>query len=260
MAETFRRREIKYRVDEARLPGLLEEIGRHAVPDAYNADGRTYSITNLYMDTPDDWFIRRSLRGPRYKEKLRLRGYGTAFDEHTPVYLEIKKKVNKVVNKRRIRLPLGEAMRYLDHPDPAALQAADRQVGAEIAWLLHSHPAVPKLFLAYERLAFSGTEDAGLRITFDSRIRTRRERVDLTAGNDGEALLPADERLMEIKVPGAIPFWLARLLSAYQITPTHFSKYGAEYRRRIQQEEDIVCCSPCKPYLQPQNRPCRFGA
>ena len=78
MAEIFRRREIKYRLDETRLPGILEEISRHAVPDAYNADGREYGIVNLYMDTPDDWFIRRSLRGPRYKEKLRLRGYGGA--------------------------------------------------------------------------------------------------------------------------------------------------------------------------------------
>ena len=176
------------------------------------------------------------------------------------MYLEIKKKVDKIVNKRRIRLPLGDAMRYLDHPDPGALPASDRQVGAEIAWLLHSRPAAPKLFLAYERLAFSGTEDAGLRITFDSGIRTRRDRVDLTAGNDGEALLSADERLMEVKVPGAIPFWLARLLSEYAIVPTHFSKYGAEYRRKIQQEEDAGCCSPCKPCLQHQSQPCRFGA
>ena len=46
------------------------------------------------------------------KEKLRLRGYGIPSLEDK-VYLEIKKKVNGLVNKRRTRLVLKEAYNYL---------------------------------------------------------------------------------------------------------------------------------------------------
>ena len=35
---------------------------------------------------------------------------------------------------------------------------------------------------------------------------------------------------MEIKLPGAAPLWLARLLSENDIFPTSFSKYGAAYQ------------------------------
>jgi len=50
--------------------------------------------------TQDNQLIRHSVSKPRYKEKLRLRSYGVPSLD-AKVYLEIKKKVNGLVNKRR---------------------------------------------------------------------------------------------------------------------------------------------------------------
>ena len=38
---------------------------------------------------------------------------------------------------------------------------------------------------------------------------------------------------MEIKIPGAAPLWLARLLSENGVFPTSFSKYGAYYKQFV---------------------------
>ena len=63
-------------------------------PDAFAHS----SISNLYYDTPDFRMVRRSLEKPMYKEKLRLRSYGTPENTST-VFPEIKKKAMGIVYK-----------------------------------------------------------------------------------------------------------------------------------------------------------------
>ena len=46
---------------------------------------------------------------------------------------------------------------------------------------------------------------------------------------------------MEVKLPGAAPLWLARLLSENGIFPTSFSKYGTLYREHILKKELTYC-------------------
>ena len=42
----------------------------------------------------------------------------------------------------------------------------------------------------------------------------------------GEKLLKEGERLMEVKILGAMPMWLSEILSELSIFPVGFSKYG----------------------------------
>jgi len=48
------------------------------------------TIRNLYFDTDHYRLIRRSIEKPTYKEKLRLRSYGSAASD-SPVFVELKK-------------------------------------------------------------------------------------------------------------------------------------------------------------------------
>ena len=77
----------------------------------------------------------------------------------------------------------------------------------------------------------SGIEDEELRITFDRNIRWRGYDVTLSSGDAGELLLPADQRLMEIKISASFPLWLSKLLSELKIYPASFSKYCTAYTR-----------------------------
>ena len=144
---------------------------------------------------------------------------------------ELKKKYKGVVYKRRVRMPLNIAAAYLTGrcppPDPG-------QITREIDWFRSRYPGLaPAMYLSYERSAFCGRDDNGLRITFDRRILWRRDTLDLTAGSGGSPLLAPDERLMEIKCVGAMPLWLAEALSDLAIWPSTFSKYGNAYKESL---------------------------
>ena len=103
----FKRIEKKYLLSEKQYEALFRRTGFHLKPDEY---GRS-TVMSLYLDTPDHRIIRNSIEAINYKEKLRLRSYGTATPEST-VFLELKKKLGGVVYKRRISLTFTQAEWY----------------------------------------------------------------------------------------------------------------------------------------------------
>ncbi len=230
--QIFQRLETKYRLDESQLHALLPRLLEHMDPDVHCTNGREYSIYSMYYDTPDNQIIRRSIAKPYYKEKLRMRSYTVPSCEEDTVFLELKKKIGGIVNKRRIVAPLGEVRRFLDNGiRPQAKSALQKQVIDEIAFFLSKYDVHPTVAISYDRMAFFGKDDPGLRVTFDHNIRTRRTGLRMENGGAGNLLIPADEWLMEIKIFGAIPLWLAGVLSELHIYKTSFSKYGFEYQQ-----------------------------
>ena len=103
----------------------------------------------------------------------------------------------------------------------------------EIGWFQSFYSTVPKVFIGYDRLAFVGIDDPELRITFDTGLRWRDTDVNLRLGNHGAPIIPDGQVLMEIKIPGASPLWLSRLLAVAGAYPTSFSKYGTCYMNFI---------------------------
>lgn len=215
----FKRYEIKYLLGESQYRAVMAAFPGKTVEDEY---GETM-VCSLYFDTPDCRIIRRSLEKPFYKEKLRLRSYG-AVDENGSVFIELKKKYDSVVYKRREKMTLWRAENFLAHPDKHS------QIASEIAYFLSYYPNVePKTFIGCKRQAYYGANGRDLRITFDTDIVWRDYDLDLRKGSYGNAITQKNQYLMEIKTDGAMPLWLTSVLSANRIYPTSFSKYGRAY-------------------------------
>lgn len=237
MAEMiFARTEKKYRISAEKKERFLQAISPYVDEDAY---GR-YSLCNIYFDTQSDELIRTSIEKPIYKEKLRLRSYGVPC-ETDEVFLEIKKKYKGVVYKRRVMMTLQQAMEYIKTGKIPV--EADSQIMREIDYFINFYHPEPKLYLAYDRLAFTGREDPQLRITVDEEVRSRRDRLDLTQGDEGERLLGDGEAILEIKTNGAMPLWLTGILAQEEIYPISFSKYGEIYKRELLQREKQEKCT-----------------
>ena len=94
-------------------------------------------------------------------------------------------------------------------------------------------PLKAQAVICCDRLAYVGIENEELRITFDRSIRWRDDELSLTFGDSGRELLQNGEVLMEIKMPGSAPLWLADMLSRHGIFPTGFSKYGTCYTKNL---------------------------
>lgn len=221
--DTFKRYEVKYLLSEKKYRLLRQCLQDKLVVDKFGK----ITICNIYLDTPDHRLIRSSLEKPIYKEKLRLRSYGTP-TEGDMVFVELKKKYKGIVYKRREKMELAEAHRYLTENKPPERTS---QIMKEIDWFIKSYPGLlPAMYISYNRIAMNGIEDPQLRVTFDSNILWREEDLELSSGVWGNPLLEEGQRLMEIKIPGAMPLWLSHILDELEIFPVSFSKYGRGYQ------------------------------
>lgn len=233
--EVFNRYENKYFLSQVQLDRVLKEVEQHMVPDQFNGDRNTYSISNIYFDTSDDYLIRTSLSRPSYKEKLRLRAYGIP-DRNDIAFLEMKRKFNGLVNKRRTKIPLQEGYRFAAGGGIVELsKEMNAQVIREISCMVRRYGSLePKVMIAYDRLAYFEKSNPDLRISFDTNIRSRRCNLRLEEGNHGALLIPKGVWLMEIKTASAAPLWLTGLLAREDLYKRSFSKYGYEYQNHVQ--------------------------
>ncbi|MCQ2506052.1 MAG: polyphosphate polymerase domain-containing protein [Lachnospiraceae bacterium] len=229
--EVFNRYEKKYLVTDEQYKQLRMRLNEFMEADAFCKGDGTYSIWNLYYDTKDDLLIRRSIEKPLYKEKLRLRSYG-ATTYHDKVFLEIKKKYNGRVNKRRTKLTLLEAYEYANTKlKPEYKPYMNKQVLNEIDYMVNFYGLKPKVFIAYDRVALFDKNDHDFRVTFDKNIIARRYDLGLHYGAYGDSLLEDGYWLMEVKIANAMPMYMTKLLSELKIKAVSFSKYGTEYKR-----------------------------
>ncbi len=220
---SFKRYEKKYCLNREQLQLFIEKISPYMKKDKF---GR-YTIENIYYDT-DDWqLVRASIEKPVYKEKLRIRSYGMPANDDN-IFVEIKKKYKGVVYKRRISTAPDAAERFLSQGISVPEYG---QIGREIAWFQSFYRTKPKIFIGYDRMAFAGIEDPDLRITFDSNLRYRTYDLDLRLGDYGMHVLAPDEFIMEIKVCGACPLWLCRVISEVGARQISFSKIGCCYKK-----------------------------
>ncbi len=223
----FNRFEKKFLLDEDTYLNFKKELDEYMLEDEYGL----YNIRNIYYDTPTDELIRTSIEGPKYKEKFRVRCYGQPTYD-SMCFLEIKKKYNGLVNKRRVAIPMEEAEDYLIH---GKMPSNPNQIFKEIDYFFSRYNLEPKRYIAYDRLAMFGKEDPEFRVTFDINIRSRTHDLTLYSDEENDFLLEEGTRLMEVKISNAMPLWFAKLLSKYKIYPTSFSKYGNFYKKQLKE-------------------------
>lgn len=222
----FCRYETKHFITAAQKETILQAMQSYMQPDQY---GKTI-IRNLYFDTPAYLLIRRSMDKPVYKEKLRVRSYARATGDST-VFVELKKKYDQVVYKRRVCIPEADAMDWLMGTRPCSQST---QITKEVDHVLGYYGTLrPKVFLSYQREAYYAADGSGFRVTFDDQLLCRQEDLSLRSQVYGTSLLADDQVLMELKCAGGIPLWMTRVLSQEQIYKTSFSKYGAAYKTII---------------------------
>lgn len=226
----FKRYEIKYLLTRKQKESIAAAMKPYMDLDEY---GRS-TIRNIYYDTDNYRLVRKSLEKPVYKEKLRVRSYDTAGPEDK-VFVELKKKYDGVVYKRRIHIPEKEAMDYLAGRTAAPTEG---QITEEIDYFLQFYGNLsPKVFLSYEREAFYTKEPGEFRVTFDENILWRETDLSLGKGIYGTPVLQPGQSLMEIKTPGNIPLWMVKVLSGEQVRKTSFSKYGNAYMEIYHREK-----------------------
>jgi len=222
---TFRRFEIKFVVPDSVAARFRESLQPWMQPDAHSPAGG-YGLESLYYDSPDLRFYWEKIDGTLFRRKVRIRRYVTAepATAETPVWLEIKQRYDRVTQKRRVPLRLGEAVAFLDQR-VRPTEAVDPIVD-EVDVLVRESGLVPTIVTGYHRTAFVGTDhEPGLRVTFDHDLYQRSTDLSMTTTGPEGPLLPPGWVVIEIKVNDRLPGWLSDLIAEHGLTVTRISKY-----------------------------------
>ena len=212
----MKRYELKYLLSDRQSGWFLRKLDDHMKIDEF---GRT-SIASLYYDTPDSRLIRQSLERPVFKEKIRLRSYGLATEE-SPVFLELKRKYDGVVYKRRVQSTIPEVEGFFMGEE---ITGGDQQIRKELTCFRDFHRTlIPACLIIYDRTAFF-QPDGDLRLTIDEAPRCRFTDLNLSS-MDGTSLLPEGYSILELKVQDAMPLWLTSILSEGKIYKTLIETY-----------------------------------
>ena len=231
MAEFFRRVEKKYIIDRDKYLYLKEILKEKMIEDEHGKS----TICNIYFDTDQYDLIRHSTTKPVFKDKIRLRSYNIPTIDST-VFLEIKRKYDGVVSKRRIAMLLSDFYQYLNKYSSANIP--ETQIKKELDYYFKHFDLKPTMFLSYYRRAYYDKENRDFRVTFDSHILAREYDLGLEQGNYGVHILEKNKYIMEIKTLGAIPMWFVKILDELKICPCGFSKYGEAYTQLILNAQD----------------------
>ncbi|MFN8677245.1 MAG: polyphosphate polymerase domain-containing protein [Thermomicrobiales bacterium] len=229
----FNRFELKYVADRRLVEAFRQELPGKLARDPHGVDG-FYPIWSTYYDSPDLRFYWEKFDGEKFRRKLRIRHYGTPGEltGDTPVFAEIKQRVNRVTQKRRVHLPYEAALRLCAGIPPESADPPDSAVIEEIEAMVRQNMLRPTTVVGYVREAFFGRdEDSGLRVTIDSRIRGRDRDLDLRWPGENRYVIPPHLSVVEMKVNERVPYWLTELIARHNISLIRVSKYCQSVER-----------------------------
>lgn len=224
----FNRFELKYLISWEQHKQLAQELTDYMIPDLYGDSQGRYTNTSLYYDSAGYKAYWDKINGHKFRRKVRIRTYTKqAMTPDSLCFVEIKQRINKVVQKKRVQLPYSSAI-ALPKITITNLNDKDQAVVEEVNYLHHTLQLQPTCLVIYNRLAFNGNEhNPGLRVTFDTNLKGRIHHLSLLDQDyvENHFFLPPHCCVMEIKVNNRVPYWLTEFIARHNCTLRRVSKY-----------------------------------
>lgn len=227
MIRRFNRYELKYVLPWSTCEAIMQDLQHHIPRDEHGGEDG-YRLISLYYDSPDFDFFWAKIEGIKFRRKVRLRLYANGdVSRATECLVEIKQRISRTVQKRRLLLPIPEAEALVaGQAPPPGLDRLDAQVADEVLYLALAKHLRPAAITTYLRRAFEGQHrNAGLRVTFDTDVRARTHALKINANAQNQLILPPGWSIMEVKANDAIPVWVLALLGKHQCQLCRVSKY-----------------------------------
>ena len=246
-ANLIDRREFKYLIDAATAAGVRAAIQPFCERDPWAARNPrgVYTIESIYLDNPGLSLFWANEHEQCDRIKMRVRGYAGA--PGSPVFFEVKRRINDVISKARGKVPRALYSELLTNPAAAIPEAIGGKDRGAVERFLAIHRGMqlrPFTVVRYEREPYFSRIDDYARVTFDTAIRaqaTDHYSLDLPARGwralDDAVTQRTLESLvvLELKFTAAVPRWLVNIVERLGLARRSFSKYGTSIRAHYQQ-------------------------
>ena len=232
------RYELKYLIDERCARRVRDFVRVQLRRDrfAQPAMAGAYPVYSIYLDSADLSLFNATLHGHKNRFKLRARYYDHQAD--SPVFFEIKRRVNDIIFKERAAVR-REAVKRLLAGAPASredlIDPDDHDAFSSLHHFCHLRHLVQaggRTIVAYTREAWNAADNDDLRVTFDRAVRGAwfddRQPIDHALAVDGGHWVhpPLDgEVVLELKFTGTYPRWMQELVASCDLYRVCMAKY-----------------------------------
>jgi hypothetical protein len=223
--------EHKYMLDEAKAQAIRRVVADHLELDE-NGVGRpnfSYPVHSLYLDSPQLHTFWATINGDKNRYKLRLRFYND--EPSSPVFFEIKRRINSCILKQRAGVKKhAVAMLLNGHlPAPSDLVSCNGKTLAAVQRfleLVHSIGAVPQAHVCYLREAYVDPLSDNVRITFDRKVMTEpRHKAVFSTVMENPSRPFGDRVILELKFTDRYPNWLRDMVEHFNLMQCGAAKY-----------------------------------
>jgi len=201
------------------------------------AAGGHYRIVTLQLDNPA-----MSLHGAKeweatHRFKLRVRTYGIPAGK-APVFLEIKRKYYERIIKSRAIIPFEDwkpGVMERSSSEVNLKSVTERETFREFKRLYRELGAEPKVYILYDREAFSSRFDHYARITFDTKLCYQPVKDMYDWGANGR-FISMDSGMvryrrespvvLEVKCTEQVPTWMIELVQEFDLQRVGNCKYS----------------------------------
>ena len=189
----------------------------------------SYPVHSLYLDSDDLKCYWTTINGDKNRFKLRLRFYNNNPD--TPVFFEIKRRMNSCIMKQRggVRRDSVDSLLAGHIPEQGHLVSKDpRQLIAlqNFSHLMNGMGAVPKVHIAYLREAYVPHDDNSARLTMDREVRSEPElTARLSTQMKRPILVWGKDVVLELKFTNRFPKWFGELVRVFGLRQCGAAKY-----------------------------------
>ncbi len=234
--------ELKYRISESKAAAVEQFVRSYLHLDRYCQirTGYTYPIVSLYLDSDSLDLCRETLTGKKSRFKLRVRSYSDDLDK--PRFFEIKRRVNRIIIKSRVRVMDNDvASVIMGHPLPPREYKNDENVLRQFQLYMNSINARPMVLVRYMRKAYESDSENRVRVTFDRQLCfniTQEPKVRFNC--TGWQKHPMENVILEIKFTSRYPAWLSRMVKCFNLQQQSMSKYASS----IEHSSSMGFCAP----------------
>jgi SPX domain protein involved in polyphosphate accumulation len=213
--------ELKYLITEEVALKVRDFVRCYLNLDEYSTcqPNLSYPVHSLYLDSADLKTYWDTVNGDKNRFKLRLRYYSV--EKGTPVFFEIKRRVNSCIMKQRGGVK-QEAVEWLlsGHlPKPEhLLSKTDKALVAlqRFCQLSHQIQAKPRIHISYLREAYVSDNDK-VRVTMDRKVHAEPNQsysVKTKMGNNPKYSFQPYV-ILELKFTDRYPDWFQELVRVF---------------------------------------------
>jgi len=234
------RYEVKYIVHPRILTSIRRLIREFAQPDPFAArtPDHCYTVCSLYLDTPELKFFHQVQDGEKNRFKLRVRHYPDS--PETPVFFEVKNKINNIIHKYRSPATREKAVRLLSGIGPGQATADSDPTLGQFINRMELTGARPVIRIRYRREPYESIHQDPVRLTIDTQVEYSPTPEPLLSHQEGEwNPIPVAGAIIEIKFTDRFPSWVSDLVRTFELRRRPVPKYALSVKAMLENWDRI---------------------